>query len=125
MNLALLKLFVKDINDKSPENKRKCGSAAGIVGIISNVILFLAKLTIGDPDCCGGKRQQAGWCHARQCICLQTPKPAFPIQNIIQPGILAETKRPKGKPCEVCQFLRRLFGNRRRADLLGAEDARI
>lgn len=47
MNLALLKLFVKDINDKSPENKRKCGTAAGIVGIISNVILFVAKLAIG------------------------------------------------------------------------------
>ena len=46
MTKLLLKLFIKnDIN--SPEGRSKAGSLSGIVGIISNIILFAAKIVIG------------------------------------------------------------------------------
>lgn len=47
MNLRFLGLFVKNIGDKTPETRQKCGKAAGIIGIISNLILFIVKLIIG------------------------------------------------------------------------------
>lgn len=47
MNLKFLGLFVKNINDGSVQTRQKCGKAAGIIGIISNVILFAVKLIIG------------------------------------------------------------------------------
>ena len=46
MNKLLLKLFIKkDIN--TPEGRSKVGSLSGIVGIISIIILFAAKIVIG------------------------------------------------------------------------------
>lgn len=47
MNLKFLGLFVKNINDGTTQTRQKCGKAAGIIGIISNVILFVIKLIIG------------------------------------------------------------------------------
>ena len=47
MNLRFLGLFVKNIGEKTPETRQKCGKAAGIIGIISNIILFALKLIIG------------------------------------------------------------------------------
>jgi cation diffusion facilitator family transporter len=47
LNLKFLGLFVKNINDGSVQTRQKCGKAAGIIGIISNVILFAVKLIIG------------------------------------------------------------------------------
>lgn len=47
MNLKFLGLFVKDINSQTAETRQKCGKAAGIIGIVSNVILFVIKIIIG------------------------------------------------------------------------------
>ncbi len=48
MNLFLLKLFVKDVSDPSdPRVREKCASAAGVVGIVSNLALALAKVVLG------------------------------------------------------------------------------
>ncbi|MBQ4137408.1 MAG: cation transporter [Clostridia bacterium] len=47
MNLRFLSLFVKNINDGSVSTRQKCGKAAGIIGIVSNVFLFIIKLMIG------------------------------------------------------------------------------
>lgn len=47
MNLRFLGLFVKNIGEKTPETRQKCGKAAGVIGIISNIILFALKLIIG------------------------------------------------------------------------------
>ncbi|MBE6605699.1 MAG: cation transporter [Ruminococcaceae bacterium] len=47
MNLRFLSLFVNNLNDKSPKAKQSAGKAAGIIGILSNVILFIIKLIVG------------------------------------------------------------------------------
>lgn len=48
MNLRLLSLFVRDCNNTSdPRVRDKCASAAGIVGIASNIFLSILKIIIG------------------------------------------------------------------------------
>lgn len=48
LNLKLLSLFVKDCdNTSNPAVREKCASAAGIVGICSNIFLSVLKITIG------------------------------------------------------------------------------
>ena len=48
MNSFLCKLFIKDFdNCKDPKVRESCGRFAGIVGIISNVILCIGKILIG------------------------------------------------------------------------------
>ncbi len=47
MNLRFLSLFVKNIDDKNPKTRQAIGKAAGIIGILSNVILFIIKLIVG------------------------------------------------------------------------------
>ena len=48
MNLRLLSLFVPDIcNTSSADVRRKCASAAGIVGIVSNALLSVMKVLVG------------------------------------------------------------------------------
>lgn len=42
----LLRLFVK-IDSKNPKYREKCGTLAGVVGILCNLVLFAAKLTAG------------------------------------------------------------------------------
>ncbi len=42
----LLRLFVK-VDSKNPEYREKCGTLAGVVGILCNLVLFAAKLTAG------------------------------------------------------------------------------
>ncbi|MCI8387355.1 MAG: cation transporter [Clostridiales bacterium] len=48
MNLRLLSLFVRDYkNAADPRVREKCASAAGIVGIVSNIFLSIIKIIIG------------------------------------------------------------------------------
>ena len=47
MNLKFLSLFVKNIDDNTASVRQKCGKAAGIIGIASNILLFVVKLIIG------------------------------------------------------------------------------
>ncbi len=47
MNLRFLSLFVKDLYDNSPVSRQRCGKAAGVIGIVSNIVLFVIKLIIG------------------------------------------------------------------------------
>ncbi len=47
LNLKFLGLFVKNMNTPNEKTRQSCGKAAGIIGIISNVILFIIKLVIG------------------------------------------------------------------------------
>lgn len=42
----LLRLFVK-IDSKNPQYREKCGTLAGVVGILCNLVLFAAKLVAG------------------------------------------------------------------------------
>lgn len=46
MTSLLLKLFLK-ADESSPDYRTKCGNLAGIVGIFSNLLLFIIKMTIG------------------------------------------------------------------------------
>ena len=48
MNLRILSLFVRDYkNTDDPRVREKCASAAGIVGIASNIFLSVIKVIIG------------------------------------------------------------------------------
>ncbi len=45
---TFLRWFIKDYdNSQDPEVRSRCGKLAGTVGIISNLVLFCAKLTVG------------------------------------------------------------------------------
>ncbi len=50
MNLKLLGIFVKGLNgsgELTPEIRRNCGKAAGVIGIVSNLLLSVLKVVIG------------------------------------------------------------------------------
>lgn len=48
MSELILKLFVKDSdNTESPAVRAACGTVAGVMGIVSNVLLFAMKLVVG------------------------------------------------------------------------------
>ncbi len=47
MTKLLLKAFIKEGNPKSESYRNKCGTLAGVVGIICNLVLFIFKVTVG------------------------------------------------------------------------------
>lgn len=48
MTKLILKLFVRDIeNLENPAVREKCGRVAGLVGIVTNLLLFLMKILVG------------------------------------------------------------------------------
>lgn len=47
MTAILLRLFVKENNQNSPNYRNKCGTLAGVVGIFCNLVLFALKLVVG------------------------------------------------------------------------------
>lgn len=47
MTELLCRIFVKDIESLSPSVRLRCGTLAGIVGIIVNILLFIGKFVIG------------------------------------------------------------------------------
>lgn len=75
MTDLILRLFVRDWrNTESPAVRERCGRVAGVVGIVTNFLLFAMKITVGtlfNRLDYGGRRQQPDGfrlldCHARR-----------------------------------------------------------
>ena len=48
MTNLILKLFVRDYKDtENPAVREKCGRVAGLVGIVTNLLLFAMKIAVG------------------------------------------------------------------------------